>query len=135
LELLVDNLSRLNEAEESDRQGVFHILGIRPMKSSPLFITYIPLGIFENILGFNPDLSSILVSKTKIMNWLLDRVQSKTHDENRGYSAEILSILLQNNADNRRDFGKKDGVEVALKVLSVSDNYLLYASGLILCMR
>lgn len=28
LELLVDNLARLNEAEESDRQGVFHILGV-----------------------------------------------------------------------------------------------------------
>ena len=27
LELLVDNLSRLNEVEESDRQGVFHVLG------------------------------------------------------------------------------------------------------------
>jgi hypothetical protein len=27
LELLVDNLTRLNEKEESDRQGVFHILG------------------------------------------------------------------------------------------------------------
>jgi hypothetical protein len=28
LELLVDNLGRLNESEESDRQGVFHILGM-----------------------------------------------------------------------------------------------------------
>ena len=28
LELLVDNLKRLNEEEESDRQGVFHILGM-----------------------------------------------------------------------------------------------------------
>jgi len=27
LELLVDNLSRLNEEEESDRQGIFHVLG------------------------------------------------------------------------------------------------------------
>lgn len=26
-ELLVDNLGRLNEEEESDKQGVFHILG------------------------------------------------------------------------------------------------------------
>ena len=26
-ELLVDNLSRFKEEEESDRQGVFHILG------------------------------------------------------------------------------------------------------------
>ena len=30
LELLVDNLKRLNETEESDRQGVFHILGTYP---------------------------------------------------------------------------------------------------------
>lgn len=28
LELLVENLSRLNEKEESDRQGVFHVLGM-----------------------------------------------------------------------------------------------------------
>jgi hypothetical protein len=28
LELLVDNLSRLNEVDESDRQGIFHILGM-----------------------------------------------------------------------------------------------------------
>jgi beta-catenin-like protein 1 len=27
LELLSDNLKRLNEQEESDRQGAFHILG------------------------------------------------------------------------------------------------------------
>ncbi|KAG6332958.1 hypothetical protein ID866_6132 [Astraeus odoratus] len=101
LELLVDNLSRLDEAEESDRQGVFHIIGV-----------------FENILGFNPDLSEPLVAKTKMMTWLLDRIQSKTHDENRCYAAELLSILLQNNTQNRREFGKKDGVETLLKVLS-----------------
>jgi beta-catenin-like protein 1 len=42
------------------------------------------------------------------------------HDENRGYAAELLSILLQNNVDNRLELGKKDGVETILKVLSVS---------------
>jgi hypothetical protein len=31
LELLVDNLIRLNETEESDRQGVFHVLGKIPI--------------------------------------------------------------------------------------------------------
>ncbi|KAN0097242.1 Catenin-beta-like, Arm-motif containing nuclear domain containing protein [Tylopilus felleus] len=100
-ELLVDNLSRFKEEEESDRQGVFHILGV-----------------FENTLGFNPDLSAPFVSKTKIMSWLLGRIQSKTHDENRGYAAELLSILLQNSVPNRQELGKKDGVEVILKVLS-----------------
>ncbi|KAF8138718.1 Catenin-beta-like protein [Boletus edulis] len=100
-ELLVDNLSRLKEEEESDRQGIFHILGV-----------------FENVIGFNPDLSVQLVSKTKIMSWLLERIQSKTHDENRSYAAELLSILLQNSVSNRQELGKKDGVEVILKVLS-----------------
>ncbi|OCH94113.1 DUF1716-domain-containing protein [Obba rivulosa] len=101
MELLVDNLSRLNEAEESDRQGVFHILGI-----------------FENLLGFNADLAAHLAHKTNIMAWLLTRIQSKKHDENRGYAAELLSILLQNNRSNRLELGKKDGVETILKVLS-----------------
>ncbi|KAG6902221.1 hypothetical protein C0995_002853 [Termitomyces sp. Mi166 len=101
LELLVDNLSRLKESEESDRQGVFHVLGI-----------------FENVLGFNPRLSIKLVGKTTILSWLLARIQSKIHDENRGYAAELLSILLQDNQQNRQEFGKQDGVEVTLKTLS-----------------
>ncbi|KAF8621646.1 hypothetical protein AX15_007664 [Amanita polypyramis BW_CC] len=101
LELLVDNLSRLNEQEEADRQGTFHILGI-----------------FENLLGFNPDLATQLVLKTKILPWLLNRIKSKDHDENRGYAAELLSILLQNNTTSRLELGKQDGVEVILKVLS-----------------
>lgn len=77
------------------------------------------LGIFENILGFNPQLSAQLVKKTTILPWLLNRIQSKTHEENRGYAAELLSILLQDNQDNRLEFGKKDGVEILLKTLSV----------------
>ncbi|KNZ81473.1 hypothetical protein J132_00439 [Termitomyces sp. J132] len=101
LELLVDNLSRLKETEESDRQGVFHILGI-----------------FENVLGFDPHLSSKLVGKTAFLSWALTRTQSKTHDENRGYAAELLSILLQDNQQNRQEFGKQDGVEATLKTLS-----------------
>lgn len=101
LELLVDNLSRLNEAEESDRQGVFLIIGV-----------------FENVLGFNPDLSENLVAQTKIMNWLLERILWKAHDENRCYAAELLSILLQNSSANREELGKKDGVENMLRALS-----------------
>ncbi|PCH41028.1 DUF1716-domain-containing protein [Wolfiporia cocos MD-104 SS10] len=100
-ELLVDNLGRLNEAEESDRQGVFHILGI-----------------FENIIGVNSDYAPQLVAKTSILKWILERIQSKTYDENRGYAAELLSILLQNNRPNRLELGKQDGVEALLKILS-----------------
>ncbi|KAJ4001132.1 Catenin-beta-like protein [Lentinula boryana] len=101
LDLLVGNLKRLNENEDSDRQGVFHILGF-----------------FENVIGFNPSLATDLVSKTNILAWLLERIQSKKHDENRGYAAELLSILLQNNQLNRLELGKKDGIETLLKVVS-----------------
>lgn len=101
LELLVDNLGRLNEEEEADRQGLFHVLGI-----------------FENIIGLNPSLSSNLISKTNILQWIFTRIQSKVHDENRSYSAEILSIFLQDSSQNKRTLGEKNGVEVLLKVLS-----------------
>ncbi|KAJ3565731.1 hypothetical protein NP233_g7450 [Leucocoprinus birnbaumii] len=100
-DLLIDNLKRVNEAEESDRQGLFHILGI-----------------FENLVGLNPELSTTVASNSRLIPWLLDRIQAKAHDENRSYAAELLSILLQNNTGNRIQFGQKDGVETALKVLS-----------------
>ncbi|TDL29730.1 DUF1716-domain-containing protein [Rickenella mellea] len=101
LELLVDNLPRFNETEELDRQGVFHILGI-----------------FENILGFNPQLATRLISQTAILKWLLQRIEAKTHDENRGYASEILAILLQDNRENRLALCKANGVENMLTVLS-----------------
>ncbi|KAF9652244.1 DUF1716-domain-containing protein [Thelephora ganbajun] len=101
LELLVENLNRLNEEEEADRLGVFHVLGI-----------------LENVLAFNPDISKTLIKKTKTLPWTLNRIQNPAHDDNRGYAAELLSILLQNYRENRLAYGKNDGVEVSLKVLS-----------------
>lgn len=101
LELLVDNMTRLNEAEEADRQGIYHVLGI-----------------FENFVGSQPPLAERLVLKTKLLPWLLNRTQSKTHDENRSYSAELLSILLQGSQLNRIELGKRDGVEILLNVAS-----------------
>ncbi|KAF8897577.1 Catenin-beta-like protein [Infundibulicybe gibba] len=101
MELLVDNMGRFNENEESDRQGIFHILGI-----------------FENILGLYPNLSTHITAKTAITTWLLDRIQAKAHDENRGYAAELLSILLQGNRENRLQLTEKNGIEILLKVLS-----------------
>ena len=76
-------------------------------------------GIFEAILGINPQLGQHLVSKTDILLWLLKRIGESVHDGNRVYAAEILSILI-NNRPNRLAFGKADGVEITLKVLSVS---------------
>lgn len=101
LELLVQNFSRFNEEEESDRQGLFHVLGI-----------------FENMLALNPELSNLIVAKTKFLQWILSRIQAKVHDENRGYASELLAILLQNSRENRIAFASQSGMEMALQVLS-----------------
>lgn len=78
--------------------------------------------IFENLLGVKAELSTPLGSRTKIIKWLLNRIQTKGHDENRGYAAELLSILLQNNTENRLELGRVDGLEILLKTLSVSSD-------------
>jgi beta-catenin-like protein 1 len=59
------------------------------------------------------------------LTWLLERIQSRVHDENRGYAAELLAILVQNNPENQSELGTKDGVEALLKVLSVCQNYFI----------
>ncbi|VDB85389.1 unnamed protein product [Peniophora sp. CBMAI 1063] len=101
LELLVSNMSRFDEKDEADRQGIYNILGI-----------------CENIVGSNPELAERLILRTKLLSWLLNRVQAKNQDENRGYAAELLAILLQESRPNRLEFGKHDGVETLLKVAS-----------------
>jgi beta-catenin-like protein 1 len=105
LELLVDNMTRFNEAEEADRQGIYHVLGT-----------------FENFVGSQPPLAERLVLKTNLLPWLLNRTRSKTHEENRSYSAELLSILLQGSQPNRLELGRRDGVEMLLNVASVCSN-------------
>lgn len=111
---MVENLNRLNEEEEADRLGVFHVLGI-----------------LENVLAFNPDISKTLIKKTKTLPWTLNRIQNPVQDDNRGYAAELLSILLQSDRENRLAYGKNDGVEASLKVLSVSPfNYSFVSNHL-----
>lgn len=115
----MDNLPRLNEREEADRQAVFHVLGESRLDVACRYLSFFK-GIFENMVGLEPSLGSDMVSKTKVLDWLLNRIQSKAHDENRAYSAELLSIFLQSSRDNKMQMGKSNGVEIILKVLSVS---------------
>ena len=119
VELAADNLTRLNheEQEEQDRSGVYHTLGL-----------------VENLLSLQPDLSASIATKTNLITWLLRRLQpaagkkekGKEEDpalaQNRYYAAELLAILLQGSEvgfEARRTFGRQGGIEVTLKVLSV----------------
>ncbi len=106
-DLLVSNLARLDEKEETDSQGIFHILGT-----------------FENLLSFMPPLSEQVVQETTLLKWLLDRIQVKAYDSNKQYASEILSILLQESRDNRLRLAEMDGMDALLKVLSVCRSLL-----------
>ncbi|KAI8994501.1 Catenin-beta-like protein [Pilobolus umbonatus] len=101
MELLVQNLSRMNEEEESDRQGVFKILGI-----------------FENIISLDPKYTENIALKTEIIPWLLKRLQVKEFDANIAYASEILSILIQDNRDIRLKVGELDGIDVLLRAVA-----------------
>jgi beta-catenin-like protein 1 len=98
-------LTRLNEGEEADRQGVFQVLGI-----------------FENMIALSPAVVVLLTEKTNLIKWLLGRIAASESDANRAYSAELMSILLQQGVASRQLFGKLGGVEVVLQVCSVRES-------------
>ncbi|ORE12283.1 DUF1716-domain-containing protein [Rhizopus microsporus] len=101
LQLLVQNLNRLDEKEEADRQGVFKVLGV-----------------FESIVSLDPKYAENIALKTEALTWLLNRIQNKSFDANIAYASEILSILLQDSRDIRLKVGELDGVDILLRALS-----------------
>ena len=55
-----------------------------------------------------------------MLQWLLKRLKAKMpFDANKLYVSEILSILLQQNTDNKVLFGELDGIDVVLQQLAV----------------
>lgn len=102
LEMLSQNLSRLNESNESDRSGVYYTLSV-----------------FEN-LASQQSLTETMVKETEILPWLLKRIQVRESplSQNKQYSAELLAILLQNSRVNRVCLTELDGVDILLQLLS-----------------
>src|SRR5256885_1270702 len=85
VDLLTQNLARLDEKNESDRSGVYHVLSV-----------------FEN-LSSQVDLAERIGQKSNMLEWLVKRVQEKEVrvGQNKQYSAELLAILLQSSKRNR----------------------------------
>lgn len=105
-ELLIANLYRLDEKEEADRTGVFQTLGActfplshvntctydrltEPHYDRPTFLS---LGIFENLLSFDPALAETLVKSTTVVKWVLDRILVKEYDSNKQYASEVSPV-------------------------------------------
>ena len=102
IDLLCANISRLDEKEETDRNGVYHILEV-----------------IES-LGSKATIADKLGNHSSIIPWLLARSTSaepKT-TQNKQYAAEVLSILLQSSPSCRTHFTRTNGVDTYLQSLS-----------------
>jgi len=64
------------------------------------------------------EVCSLLVQKTDFLKSLLKRIDNPKFDDNRLYSSEILSILLQTVPENQIQFGKINGIEKLLVSLA-----------------
>lgn len=102
LNLLYENISRLNEDIESDRAGTYHVLSV-----------------LEN-LSSRPSIAATLGQKTQFLPWLLSRIlkAEPTVSQNKQYSAEILAILLQSFPANCTKIASLDGIDAILQLLS-----------------
>ncbi|KAL1990431.1 hypothetical protein VTN49DRAFT_6270 [Thermomyces lanuginosus] len=103
IELLTQNLSRLDESNDADRAGVYYVLNV-----------------MEN-LASQASIAEKLGLDDQVLSWLLSRIQKKESpvSQNKQYAAEVLAILLQSSQKTRLKLAEKDGVDILLQLLSV----------------
>ncbi len=103
VELLTQNLARLDEEVESDRTGVYHVLGV-----------------VENLCSQQGIAEELGAKSEGLLEWLLARIRKKENrvSQNMQYAAELLAILLQSSPKTRRKFAEMNGVDALLQILS-----------------
>lgn len=112
--LLVNNMDRLNESVKEEADGIHN-----------------SLEIVENLTDYDPKLTKDV---KPLLLWILKKLRTKpVYYPNKLYASEILSILLQNNEENKTLLGTVSGIDVLLKVISVSLLFYFFDVTLILC--
>mmetsp|Transcript_13247 Transcript_13247/g.23749 ORF Transcript_13247/g.23749 Transcript_13247/m.23749 type:complete len:552 (-) Transcript_13247:1425-3080(-) len=104
LKLLVDNMSRFDESEESGEHGVHH-----------------SIDILENLLEFKKEIRETLCTSTRILSTLLQRLQVAEFSANKLYCSEMLSILVGVSTEEELIFrkGSLANMELLLKAASL----------------
>ncbi|OAA47164.1 DUF1716 domain-containing protein [Cordyceps fumosorosea ARSEF 2679] len=102
LDLLVSNFSRLNEDDESDRNGVYYALGI-----------------LENFCSRSP-VASRICNEKRLIHWLIQRIQRKeaTVAQNTQYAAEVLAIIAQASEKGKKALAEADAVDRLLQLVA-----------------
>ena len=102
--LIAANLKRLNENEETDRNGVTRALSILATLAS------------------RPATAERLAKEDSLVDWLLMRIQNVSNAmvllQNKQSAAETLSSLVDNNVQSRQELIKRGAVNTFLELLA-----------------
>ena len=81
--------------------------------------THLFLVVLEN-MSSRPTIAELIGKDKELMPWLISRAQRKETavSQNKQYAAEVLAILLQSSAINRKRFVDLDGIDTFLQLLS-----------------
>lgn len=103
LGLLVSNFERLDETQEVDQSGVYYALSV-----------------VENLCSGRTTTAEQVAENDKLLTWLLRRIQVKEAavSQNKQYAAEVLAILVQTSAKNRRKLASLDAVDIMLQLVA-----------------
>ncbi|KAM7515936.1 hypothetical protein LguiA_005519 [Lonicera macranthoides] len=102
LELLVQNLLRLNESDSDEVAAVHN-----------------SLATIENLIEVKPGVAELVCERTKLMRWILGKIKVREFDGNKQYASEILAILLQSSVANQKRLGQMNGVDVVLQAVAM----------------
>jgi len=103
--LLVQNLNRLEDTLEEDQRGI-----------------NLTIEILKNLIEIKPTLGPKMCEETEILSWLLKRVRSKTFDENKLSSSELLNMLANSDSSIQNMIGnsaKFEGVDLLLQACAI----------------
>ncbi|XP_027334129.1 beta-catenin-like protein 1 isoform X1 [Abrus precatorius] len=102
LELLVQNLHRLNDSDPDENAAVYNTLAT-----------------IENFIEVKPAVAELVCERTKLLKWLLGKIKVREFDSNKQYASEILAILLQSSTVNQKKLGQMNGVDVVLQAVAM----------------
>lgn len=100
LDLLVSNFSRLDESDESDRNGVYY-----------------SLRVLENLCS-RPQVATRIGQDKRLLCWLLGRAaqDEAVVTQNKQYAAELLAILSQATPESRLSLVENSAIDTLLQL-------------------
>lgn len=121
LEVLLSNVERLDEKIDEERQAVYNMMGI--LENLSEVMPEIGVSVMKNELWLKwalqrYDVMFFFCSRDEWQK-LPHRIKADEFDENKGYAAEIVSILLQNSPESRKIFAAAEGIDTLLVSLAV----------------